>query len=546
MNTVKAFPGRILNFFTAVLMILFCASTGAAQDDFPYRIELRSFSIDGLPGLHSFAHGQYEGKWVLIGGRTDGLHPRQPFNSFPAAHNNTMIYVVDPAARTAWSGSVNTLESPLSDQLQSSNMEFYQDGDHLVLIGGYAYSTSAGGHLTFPYLTVVNLPGLIEDLMEGNPIDSHFKQLQNDYFAVTGGVLGKIGNTFHLVGGHRFDGRYNPMNMPTFTQEYTDAIRRFILDIQPGGIAANGFSEIVDGVHLHRRDYNLLPQIMTDGSFGYTIFSGVFQLNVDLPFLYPVEVTAENYAPVTEFNQYLSNYHSAHVALFDASANAMHNLFFGGISQYFYQDGELVENGDVPFVRTISRVTRDAGGQYAEYQLPVQMPSYLGASAEFIMHPDMPLAGEGIVHLDQLEEDTVLVGYIAGGIFSEAMNPFTFNNTEVTHAFDSVYQVRLVRAEVNTGKLTGAVGYHNFSIQAMPNPQSGIAFRLVVDAPKAGDMDLFLVGPDGDVFVNEQVSGLPAGKNILEIELEKSRKGVIYITAILEGRFVATTSLVIQ
>ena len=267
---------------------------------------------------------------------------------------------------------------------------------------------------------------------------------------------------------------------------------------------------------------------------------------MDLPFLYPVEITGEGYAPVTAFNQYLSTYHSAHVALHDAGGNRMHNLFFGGISQYFYQDGEVVENADVPFVRTISRVTRDSDGQYAEYKLASEMPSYLGASAEFFIHTGLPMAGEGIIDLDQVEEDSFLVGHIVGGIFSEAMNPFTFNNTEVTHAFDSVYQVVLVREEETTGIESGPTGYHNFTVEAIPNPQSGNDFRLKIDAPVGGTLDIYLTSPEGEVFVNEQITGLEAGESVLEIELERAHKGIVYLTAILDGRFVSTTTILMH
>ena len=250
----------------SLLLAAFGFGPAAGQADFPFRVELKPMAIEGLPGLHSFAHGQFAGKWILIGGRTDGLHPRQPFNSFPQAHNNTSIFIVDPVTRESWSTSVNTLSSQIKEQLQSSNMEFYQEGEYLILVGGYAYSNSAGDHITFPNLTAVYLPGLIDDILEGNPVNGHFQQIEEDLFAVTGGVLGKIGETFQLVGGHRFDGRYNPMNMPTFVQEYTNAIRKFSLEVSEDTIIVDQKSTLADGVHLHRRDYNLLPQVMPDGS----------------------------------------------------------------------------------------------------------------------------------------------------------------------------------------------------------------------------------------------------------------------------------------
>ena len=62
-----------------------------AQSPFEYAVHIDSIQIPGLPGLHSYAFAEHDGKWLIIGGRTDGLHPRQPFASFPVT-----IYDVVP------------------------------------------------------------------------------------------------------------------------------------------------------------------------------------------------------------------------------------------------------------------------------------------------------------------------------------------------------------------------------------------------------------------------------------------------------------------
>ncbi|MBK6835837.1 MAG: hypothetical protein IPG89_16810 [Bacteroidetes bacterium] len=75
---------------------------------FNYEVKLKPLTITNLPGLHSFATAQSNGKWLVIGGRKDGLHARQPFNAFPAASNNTSIYVIDPATLQFWSATLLT------------------------------------------------------------------------------------------------------------------------------------------------------------------------------------------------------------------------------------------------------------------------------------------------------------------------------------------------------------------------------------------------------------------------------------------------------
>jgi hypothetical protein len=66
-------------------------------------------------------------------------------------------------------------------------------------------------------------------------------------------------------------------------------------------LSINNYTSITDGVHLHRRDYNLLAQVFPNGELGYTISLGVFQINADLPFLYLVDIKASGYFSSNEF-----------------------------------------------------------------------------------------------------------------------------------------------------------------------------------------------------------------------------------------------------
>lgn len=446
LNFGKSTINEIRFAFALVLILLFSTIEALkSQDAFNYDLMLTPVSVPGLPGLHSYAFGVHEGKWLLIGGRKDGLHARQPFNAFPQAFNNTDIYVVDVNNQSFWSTSVNSLPATLKEQLQSTNMNFYQDADTLYIIGGYAYAPSANDHITFPGLISLSVSGLINAIIAGTSISQHFKYLQNDFFAVTGGQLGKIDNTFYLVGGHRFDGNYNPFGFPTYTQTYTSQIRKFTINNSGAQLSFGNYLAIADTVHLHRRDYNLLPQIFPDGTMGYTISSGVFQVDEDLPFLYPVDIKEQGYNPITDFNQYLSNYHSAKVCLFDSQCNQMHSLFFGGMSQYYYQNGQLIQDNLVPFTKTISRLTRYADSTLQEFVFSDEMPLLHGASAEFILNTNLPHTSSKIILLSEIQQDTILTGYILGGIQSPIINPFAQNQTNQTSASTTIYAVKLIK-----------------------------------------------------------------------------------------------------
>jgi hypothetical protein len=155
------------------------------------------------------------------------------------------------------------------------------------------------------------------------------------------------------------------MGNPTYVQTYTNEVRKYKINNAGSSPSILNYSTITDAIHLHRRDYNLLPQIFpSNRTFGYTISSGVFQPTVDLPYLYPVDIFENSINPINNFNQYLSNYHSAKTFLYDSINNQMHNIFFGGMSQYYYQNGTLLQDNLVPFVKTISRLSRYEDGSF--------------------------------------------------------------------------------------------------------------------------------------------------------------------------------------
>ncbi|MEZ4691239.1 MAG: hypothetical protein R3A12_14185 [Ignavibacteria bacterium] len=300
-----------------IIFIAFALSCNAQTT--PFQVVIEPVSISGLSGLQAFAWGQHNGKWLIIGGRTDGLHRRQPFAAFNQEGHNNQLIVVDPAAGQKWSASLSSLPIDLQEQLSSTNMEFYQEGDYLYLAGGYGYSNSYGDHVTYPYLSAVKVPEVINSIINGTSFATNFRQLSDTLFGVTGGYLNKINNTFYLTGGQVFMGRYNPMGPnhgPGFIQEYTNSIRKFVISDNGAELSVTHFPEIIDSKNLHRRDLNVVPQIMPSGQEGLTAFSGVFQVGADLPYLNCVNIDSAGYSVNNSFTQYYNHYHCAHIPLY--------------------------------------------------------------------------------------------------------------------------------------------------------------------------------------------------------------------------------------
>jgi hypothetical protein len=529
-------------FYSLLIIAMVTAGSLFAQEPFNYSVVLIPVTIPGLPGLHSYVFAQHGGKWLILGGRKDGIHARQPLSAFPQAQNNTTIYVVDASSKQVWSASVSTLPTGLAEQLQSTNMSFYQDNDTLYIVGGYAYSATAEGHMTFPYLSAVTVSSMIQAVINGATIASWCRQTTDDAFAVTGGQLGKIGSTFYLAGGHRFDGRYNPMGGASFTQAYTNQVRRFNINNSGTQLAFTLLSPFTDPIHLRRRDYNLIPQVFPDGSHGYTISSGVFQLSADLPFLYPVNISANGYTAVTTFNQYLSNYHCAKAALYDSTSNVMHTLFFGGISQYYYQGGTLIKDDNVPFISTISRLSRSANGSLSEYRLPQEMPALKGSGSEFIPNHDLDHYPSEILKLNSFNNDTILIGHIYGGIASSSLNPFTTNQSSQTASDNSLYEVKLVKQ--TTGVLQPVDGANPYDVEVFPNPVHN-EVHILLSNRRFKTANYYVATSDGQIVQQGNLDGARLSRGRYTLLLDASiAPQTLMVTFIFDELYYVTKKII--
>jgi hypothetical protein len=479
--------------FFAFIAVVFSLLNGNGQTALPFGIALEPVTIPGMTGLHSFAHAQHNGDWLVVGGRLDGIHPRQPFASFPSSMNNAQLFVVRPATGQYWSASLASLPAGLAEQLQSTNQNYTQVGDTLYLMGGYAFSPTANDHITFSSLITVQVSSLIQSIQNNQPIQSLFKQVSDTVFHNTGGQLAYLDGHFYLVGGQVFTGRYNPMGHETYAQRYLPRVIQ--LTISNTGPTPQ-FAIVQawhDNAHLRRRDYNLVHHQLGNGQRRLLISSGVFQPVTDLPFLHPVEIGPTGYNPRTDFAQLLSHYHSAKVSVMDTLQNQMTHVFFGGMAQYYYQNGSLVQDNTVPFVKTISGVIRLANDSLVEVTFPIEMPGFTGAGAEFFPAVD----GQDIQYYSSSNNDTATVGYIFGGIHSTILNPFTTNQISLTQADAQCWRVKIYPLTLGSG---GWLLPHSNPLRVFPNPGNG-TFQVVMPHLEAGEYEYRVFDPLGQVVV---------------------------------------------
>jgi hypothetical protein len=516
-----------------VFALVLATSLGLKAQNAPFTISLESMTISELGGIQSYAFAQSEDKWLIIGGRLDGLHQRQPFAAFDIAGHNNQLIVVDPINQQKWSAPLTSLPTAIQEHLSSTNMEFYQEGEYLYCIGGYGYSATFGDHTTFSNLTALKVSEVIDAVINGTSFTDHFRQITDTKFQVTGGRLKKIGDEFYLMGGQKFIGRYNPMGPthgPGFEQEYTSAIRKFTLVDNGTSIIINHSPEIYDEQNLHRRDYNAEAQILPSGEEGITMFSGVFQLTANLPFLNAVNIDASGYAVNNSFQQFYNHYHCASLPLYSESKQEMHHVFFGGIAQYYDNAGTLVQDDNVPFVNTIARVTTDNAGNMAEYKLPIVMPSLLGAGAEFIPNLNYPHYDNDVFKLDSVLTDSVLVGYIYGGISSTEPNIFFTNTGTQSIASGQIFKVYLKNPNVNSVDEINHSSISELQLTVFPNPNAGI-MNVNFNLTKKEAVTISLLSQEGKLIETKTLENLNLGENQYQMNVtDLSANGVYFIT----------------
>jgi hypothetical protein len=272
----------------------------------------------------------------------------------------------------------------------------------------------------------------------------------------------------------------------------------------------------------------VVPQILPDGRSALTAFSGVFQIKADIPFLNSVTLDGNSYKIEPDFAQYYNQYDCAAVPLYSSTANEMHTLFFGGIAQYTTHDGLLIQDKDVPFVKTISRVTRDRHGVMSEYKLPVEMPALLGASSEFIPVAEIPKYENGVIKLDELNSDSTLIGYMYGGIESSAPNIFWINEGTESKAQPLLYKILLLKGNSSKMHLLNPQSNNGYQLQIYPDPLAETFFMSFTLKEKS-NVHLTVSNAKGKEILNEDLSNqVQSGYNRIEKKIKPFKIGDTY------------------
>ncbi len=431
----------------------------------PYSIEIREVSFEPaiLPNIHSTAAAEWQGQWIILGGRTNGLHGMTGMNAFSPAYENRDVWVVDPESKQSWHKSLEDsaasgLSQNLVDSLSAVNTQFYQDESHWMIVGGYGYKRSVANHVTYGTITHIDLPGLVGWVKESPGSESslaadHIDQIADNFFQVTGGGLERIGDEYQLIFGQNYAGSYRPF----LSGIYTKQVRRFRIE------TSNGFqipeeSKIATTPNdaFRRRDLNVLTILEREDINVFKeralVLSGVFTPETGVwtaPVLIGAggSVVMDDPLASSTLKQGFQVYHCSKASLYNRVTNESHALLFGGITvlERNLDTNQYIRDDQAPFTNQCSLVVRDTNGMIRQYWLPTRFPDIrlngkelrFGANAEFFISRDVPTLHPKVIDLAAIRSPTV-IGHIFGGIFADA------GNNGSTGASGRVFEVTLV------------------------------------------------------------------------------------------------------
>ena len=393
------------------IALLFSVFSINAQSGFS--LEIVPYQIADLPPIHANAFAQYEGKWLIIGGRT-GVE-EQP------SYLNYDLMVIDPVSEDYWIYPLEwtgvALDAP--DHLGNCYAAHFQEGSYLYIAGGMGYSMESEAFGPFPTLTIVDVPKTIQAIMTTKPMDDCFFQITNEGFKKQDALLSKINDRFYLAGGRQIFGNFDEEGDLSVDFNTTNEVFSFLLEKSQSGWKIKSEKTIDYQDDFETAIASYAPQIFPDGASGISIF---LNNQMDDPEqLAWMNVFDFGYSTYIDTSMNIANYHSTIIPIYDAAKNRMHSVFIGGCDEYFCSIGEAYAPTRIDHYQSF---VRDDEGNITVTRSQLDVFMARGRDAQFILNQDIPQYPNKVINLDKLTDERQLIGYLYGGATAPGMMLF--------------------------------------------------------------------------------------------------------------------------
>lgn len=509
---LQAMNFRITYFLVLVLPLIITHNSSAQWQG---KFFFDTVKIPQWPAVHSFAFAATDTYILIIGGRKDGIHEKE--SGFEYINSNSQIYLWNIDSQRLVTYPIDHMDEKIINFFSAANSNFTQDEKYLYIAGGYG-QTLRGNFTTQDIFMRIDIADCIERIIKNEDILPAIKQMRNPYFAVTGGQLRKLDSVFYLVGGHLFEGKYSS-NSSIIQQKYTDAVRGFQIDESGDSITLKNKFEIINDFNFHRRDFNMNPVIDQNGQVKLMVYSGVFQYNVDRPFLNTALVHGQDFEEILDFDHKFAAYTCSRIGFYDKALNQMHQVFLGGMAEYYRDSvGTMIQDALVPFVKSVSCVSRDESGKFKEFLMEEELPAFIGTNSEVYLNPSLPLYKEDIIDFDELKEDTTFIGYLFGGIYHPYLdrNPWQNDRAHLTRANPYLTKISYVKSETIGTKEQNKK--QDYRIDLFPNPTNSVIDIQFDLNQKVNNVVIWIQNAEGKILKTLKIKELPKTELRLNIE----------------------------
>jgi hypothetical protein len=522
------------NNFYRILFLFFCLNFNSnlfsqfAQQP-PFAITIEPVVTGNTFGIHSFAFAQKNGKWLIIGGRTNGLHGLNSNGPFDMADANNFITVIDTNGWQIYKSSLNMLAKSIADPLRSNNMAYAQVGDYLYMAGGYGRDSVINKFVTFPVVTKIRVDSMMDAVVNAVPVLPYIKQVSDTNLRICGGEMHYFNNKFYLMFGHDFNGRYANPFVPIYTQYYRCQVKKFDIVETAGVLSIANYSVVTDTNNFHRRDLNVAPIIKPGGAEALMAYGGVFQKGHDFPYFEPVLIDTNSYS-VLPYTQVMSHYNCAHLPVYDSVSKKMHTVFFGGMSFNDYNPvgNTVAQDTGVPFISDVTCFTIKPGNLCEEAIMPLQLSGLLGSNAKFVPNTNLTWYNNGVLNINSLTGKT-LAGYFLGGIRGQMANLGS------SFANDTIFRI-YIQPDADLS-VKGVPDNFSF-LDVYPNPASS-KINLGFQLKNNSSISFSLMDLNGKELEKIESTLYKKGTNQLSFDVSKYSNGFYFIKAVCKEGLVS-------
>lgn len=445
---------------------------------FTVSIEQVQWAGDPLPAIHSAATAIHDDKLLFVGGKTSGLHgfSCNAMNNFPPADFNDQIVVIDLSdgsvhARSV-GGDASGLDAAEQASMASTNPLSLQEGEHLLVVGGYGHDSSSPGNAfqTFATLRVIDVPATIAWAMgDRSTLADHIEfveapanapgSLATEFFTLTGGEMlrkeGKGGAEYWLCLGQSFQQGYGCG--PTYpNQTYSKQVRRFTIDLDAATPVATYLDATPQESWARRRDLNIFPA-RVPGGLGAVAGGGPFTAGVS-PGIWTVPIvigpdgamSMDDPADDATLKQGFNIYHAASLPMWSQSRGENWFTVLGGIGYQVATDGVIATNGGLPYSNDAFAIRyAPAADEWSEHLLLAEYPELVSPTSgnryyfgtETAVFPLVETDVHDMYDLDALlaSEAPVQVAVLFGGIVADGQGTGTFPDTYASNVMFTVF-----------------------------------------------------------------------------------------------------------